>query len=348
MTAQQMERIARRLAGTLAAAGVGLGLTGSAQAQDKVGTSAMAFSRIGIGARAVGMGGGQLAVANDLTTLFWNPAGLTRLSGTRVQVDHANWFVDSKLDWVGGSVNLGNAGAVGVSVTSVRYGNIEYTSDATPDGEFGSGRTFSPNDVSIQLSYAKSLTDAFSLGGSGKYLRESISQSSASAYAFELGMLFKTPFRGVTLAASMTNFGSKTHVTGNDLLQPVTTENPARDDDGSTMLNTQRWNMPLAFNIGVSYLPVSSEQNELLLAVDASHPTDQAESLNLGAQYGWNKILFLRAGYKNLFLPESDEGLTLGAGVQQKLYDVTFTFDYAYQTFRNLNAPQWLSVGVQF
>ena len=85
------------------------------------------------------------------------------------------------------------------------------------------------------------------------------------------------------------------------------------------------------------------------IGVDALHPNDNAESMNIGAEYKLLNLIALRAGYKSLFLDNSEEGLTLGVGLT---YDFApglgFFLDYAYQDFGILDYTQHFAIGVRF
>ncbi len=85
------------------------------------------------------------------------------------------------------------------------------------------------------------------------------------------------------------------------------------------------------------------------LAVDSVHPNDNTEYLNTGAEYGWNDILFVRAGWKSLFERDTEQGWTLGAGFHYRIVgSVKVKVDYAYQDFGRLSDVQYLSLAVVF
>jgi hypothetical protein len=101
--------------------------------------------------------------------------------------------------------------------------------------------------------------------------------------------------------------------------------------------------------VGLAYSPVNTENHKLTLAVDAIHPSDNYESVNLGAEYVYNDFIAFRGGYKSLFLLNSEESFTLGFGLKQILIgNVALKVDYAYQNFKRLTYIQKFSVGVTF
>jgi len=114
-------------------------------------------------------------------------------------------------------------------------------------------------------------------------------------------------------------------------------------------ITTEDWALPLNFKVGVAYKAFSDETHKLTLAMAASHPNDNYESIDLGGEYIFNDFLALRGGYKSLFLIDSQERFTLGVGVQQAVVgNFKFTFDYAYQDFGILKNAQKFSIGIIF
>jgi opacity protein-like surface antigen len=89
--------------------------------------------------------------------------------------------------------------------------------------------------------------------------------------------------------------------------------------------------------------------HSLVVAFDALHPSDDYESINVGAEYGFGDMFFLRGGYKALFLKQSEESFTVGAGIKQTFFgNVGIKVDYSYGDFGRLKDVQKLSVGVTF
>lgn len=316
--------------------------------QTKVGSTAAPFLNIGIGPRAIGMGGGFAATANDVTALYWNPAGISRTEYNEAMFAHTKWFADITFNWAGAKLNLGDYGAVGLSVTYLDYGKMEVTTLREQDG---TGEFFTAKDMSIGLSYAYNLTDRFSIGGSVKYINQSIWNTSADALAFDIGTLFYSEIFDMRIAATISNFGTDMRLTGKDLLvlYDVDPTIYGNNDQILANLRTDGYPLPLLFRVGVAMDVLNSPMHRMTLGVDALHPNDNAESLNIGGEYVFNNFISLRAGYKNLFLKNSQEGLTLGIGIK---YDFSqgygFSFDYAYQDFGILKNTQHLSISVRF
>lgn len=320
----------------------------SAFGQSKIGSTAAPFLNIGVGPRAISMGGAFTATANDISALYWNPAGASRSSTNEAIFTHSTWFADINYEWAAAMVKLGDAGTVGLNLTYLNYGEMEITTLAEQDG---TGQMFSANDLSLGLTYAYNLTDRFSLGGTVKYVQQKIWNSSASAFAVDLGVLFLSDIYGLRIAATITNFGTGMRMDGQDLLvqHDIDPNNYGNNDQILASLRTDEFPLPLTFRIGLAMDVVNIEQHRLTLAVDALHPNDNDESINIGGEYMFNNLIAFRLGYKSLFLSNSEEGFTAGVGLN---YDFASDFgvrvDYAYQDFGVLDYTQHFSLGVKF
>ena len=318
--------------------------------QTKVGSTAGAFLTLGVGPRAISMGGAFIATANDASALFWNPAGVSRVGGSGAMFAHTAWFADIKYDWTGAFVDLGGAGTVGLSINYLNYGEIEVTTNKAQEG---TGEMFSPNDMAVGLTYAYNITDRFSIGGTIKYVRETIWNSSADALAIDVGTLFLSDFAGVRIGAAITNFGTDMQMSGKDLdvLHDINIGENGNNEQILAALKTDEFPIPLTFKIGIAMDVFSNELTRLSIGADAVHPNDNAESLNLGGEFMFKEMLFLRAGYKSLFLDRTAEGLTLGFGVNYSFNPALgLQVDYAYQKLKNslLDDTQHFSIGIKF
>ncbi|MCZ7603113.1 MAG: PorV/PorQ family protein [Melioribacteraceae bacterium] len=322
--------------------------SGLLMSQTKVGSTAAQFLGVPVGPRAISMGGAFVATANDVTSLYWNPAGVSRMNANSALFQHTRWFADIDYNWAGAVLNLGGMGAFGLSVTYLDYGQMEVTTLAEQDG---TGEYFSANDLALGLTYAYNLTDRFSVGGTIKYVNQTIWNSSASGVAIDLGVLFRSDIYGLRIGASITNFGSDMKMDGKDLYvqHDIDRNIFGNNDQILATLNTDAFPMPLAFRVGLAMDVLDLEYHRFTVGVDALHPNDNAESLNLGAEYVFNNLISIRAGYKSLFLDNSEEGLTLGVGLS---YDFApglgFFLDYAYQDFGILDYTQHFAIGVRF
>ena len=333
------------------------GAWSAAQAQSKVGTTAGQFLGIAVGPRAIAMGSAYVASNADVTSLYWNPGAFVQSSTSEFVFSNTEWLVGTKFRWFGFMLNFDGSNAVGLSLTQLDYGEDDVTTVESPDG---TGQRWSANDLAIALSYARKLTDRFSIGGSAKYVGQRIWNESASGVTFDLGLLFVTDFNGMRLGMSMSNFGGDLTMDGEDLQQRVDID-PSHSGSNKTLvakLKTDPWPMPLLFRVGLAMDVVKNEDMSATIALDALRPSDNNESVNLGAEVSWMDLLYLRGGYTSVLTKRSldqygensiEQGPSFGAGLKYTIQGVGgLEVDYAlnkFGVFGNLNT---LAVSIRF
>ena len=281
----------------------------------KVGTTAAAFLKIAAGARTVGMGGAFAAMENDIYSIYWNPAGVSRISGSgSTAFNHANWLADMSFNFAALAINLGDVGSLGLSLTSFSVPDEKVRTVENPEGD---GRYWDASSLAIGLTYARNLTDNFSIGFNMKYIRDQVWDMSASSVAIDVGTLYTTPFNGLRIGASISNFGTKMRLDGRNIYINVDPdENPNTGPNNiPVQLRLNSYDIPLSFRVGLAMEVFKSKLFTLTTALDAVHPNDNTEYVNSGIEMNINGNVFLRAGYKSLFLRDSEQGLTLGFGL---------------------------------
>ncbi len=313
-----------------------------------VGTTAATFLEIGVGARPIAMGGAFVATANDASSMYWNPAGIGRLDAVEILFVHTNWIADMSFEYAGFVIPLGAAGTLGANFTMLDMGEMKVRTIDYPEG---TGVYFEARDIAVGLSYGFNLTERFSLGFTAKYISQKIWNENAESFAIDIGTLYNTALEGLRIGAALTNFGADMQMSGNDLLvyydqDPTRTGN---NDRVFAELQTNAWPLPLNFQLGLAMDLIQNQTHSLTVAVDAVHPIDNTESMHFGVEYGFMGNFFLRGGYRNLFLRDSEEGFTLGGGVNVALMgNFELIADYAYADFGRLDNAQRFSLIVVF
>ena len=316
----------------------------------KTGTTAATFLEISVGAPAIGMGGAFVSLANDATALYWNPAGIATMSSMEAIASHTDWIADTKFDFGGLVWPLGNFGTLGFSFTSLTMADMAVTTVEMPDG---TGEYFSASDLAAGISYARPLSDRFSVGFTAKFIQESIWHESAAALAVDVGTLFKTDlFGGMVIGATLSNFGTPMTLSGSDtreFLQLDATK-PGTNDQIPADIEMNSWDLPLRFQIGVSTNVLQGDDYRWTVAVDALHPNDNYESLNVGSELAYRDFIFLRGGFQSLFLQDSEGGLSLGIGVTSNLISSSsiVKFDYSYRDYGRLEGVHSFSLALRF
>ncbi len=329
--------------------GQGTLLAQISESTTRIGTTAAQFLKIGAGARPLALGGAFSAVEGDINNVYWNPAGLVHAQGLGAATfNHADWLAGMNYDFAAVSLNLGSFGTVALSGVSFR---VPEDIVRTLQNEEGDGRRFDAGSMALGLTYARALTDRFSFGVTFKYINERIWNESANGIAFDVGTLFITPFNDLKIGASMSNFGSKMRLEGRDLffnLDP----NPGVSGGPKNIPSQYRlgeYDMPLVFRVGVAMDVLHYDVLKATVAVDATHPNDNTEYLNMGVELSYNRLVYGRLGYKSLFLKDSEQKLTWGLGIR---YEVTASnmimLDYAFADYGRLLNIQHLSISVSY
>jgi hypothetical protein len=311
----------------------------------KVGTTAAPFLKIEYGARPVGMGGSFVALSDDLSGIYYNPAGLAELDKVTVLGGHTVWFAD--LDY--------NYAAFALPAKYVTYSlwgsflsseNIPITTVEHPEG---TGQTFTYIDGVLGIAASAFLSDRLSIGLSVKYIQQTLYNESASTFALDIGSILRTPFKGLRLGMCMVNYGGRMQLGGNDLIVqtdpwPEYDGNP----DAEARLSTESFPLPLAFKLGVAIDIIGKEHalmqhqgHRLTCALDGIHPNDGQEKVHLGVEYGIYEVLFLRAGYK---LNYDTQKLTAGVGLKVNIGPRDIHVDYAYVDMDVLDATHRFSL----
>ncbi|MDD4857566.1 MAG: PorV/PorQ family protein [Candidatus Krumholzibacteria bacterium] len=262
----------------------------------EAGTSGFLFLRLGNGARASGMGEAFTAVADDATSIYYNPAGMANVAGVELNVTHTEWLQDIRFEQVT-VLNEMFGGTAGISFTGVYYGSM----DRYPDyAALVSDGTFAPYDLSIAGGYAMDIIPNLSAGVTAKLIYEKIDFESATGWAIDIGVIHRSMIRGLTLAASMLNFGPEAKFV------------------------EEKFYPPFQLRGGASYrYDADWLMGNAILAVDAIFPNDGEAKLHSGVEYNYRGLLSVRAGYKANYY---SQGPTLGLGV----YYRNLRFDYAF------------------
>jgi long-subunit fatty acid transport protein len=293
----------------------------------RAGISTAQFLKIGVGGRAAAMGESFVAISDDASSLYWNPAGLAQFAKNQVIFSHNIWVVDINHDFIGIVYHLDTENSFGASLTALTMSEMPVTTEFSP---FGSGEYFGYSDIAISLSYARRMTEQFSFGGTVKYIEETLDKLKMRGVMLDFGTYYRTGLGSTRFAVTVSNFGSE--------LAP----------DGEVVLIGNRTNSewqsfapPTIFRIGFAFEPYETEENKVTTSIQLNHPNDNSENLALGAEYSWRKMLFLRAGYK---FNVDEQNYSFGLGLNVPISIAEFTLDYAFANFQRLGSAHRFSI----
>ena len=313
--------------------------TVSAQQFAPVGTAVAQFLEIGVGARATAMGEAYTAITDDAGSVFWNPAGLSDIEHREVYLAYTSWPAEIAIGGLAFGWNLEDIGTVAISAVYLSTDDMLVTTEFDPEGT--SGQMFNITNYALGLSYSRYMTERLSVGITGKLVREDYFGYGYTAWALDLGTIYHTGFNGLNLAMSILNFGPEINFDGTY----IDYSNPRSYGTG-TEIEFDNYSLPVLFRIGISIDVIADAQNKLLAAVDMVHPNNNLEQYNIGLEYGFQQMFFLRGGYK---LQIDEGGLTLGLGVKYPVnQDMAVQLDYSYNDFGVLSDIHRISFGFGF
>ncbi|MGE5430512.1 MAG: PorV/PorQ family protein [Syntrophomonadaceae bacterium] len=293
----------------------------------RAGISAVQFLKVGVGGRAASMGDAFVAVANDVSALYWNPAGLTQAPLDQVMFSHNEWLTDIKHDFVGGLYHLSSNDAVGVALTSLHMKEMPVTTETQP---FGTGEYFTYGDVAVAVSYSRKMTEQFSFGGTVRYVEETLDKLKMRGVMIDLGTYYWTGLGSSRFAVTVSNFGNNMAPDGEVVLF-----------GGRNKSEWQSFSPPTIFRIGFAFEPYQSEDQMITTSIQLNHPNDNSENVSTGIEYKWKNIFFMRGGYK---FNVEEQNYSLGAGVRMPLRVADVTFDYAFSNFTRLGSAHRFSL----
>ncbi len=176
------------------------------------------FMALGVGARGLAMGNAQSAIVNDVSSAYWNPAGLNDVENLQVSAMHAEWFAGvGKYDYIGFAKNIRNDRAVGVSLIRFGVDNIPNTLslvDGSGNVNYENITTFSSADYGVLLSYAQKLDvlGGIKVGGNVKIIHRKVGSFAKSwGFGIDLGAqyVYKNKLRlGATLRDATSTYNT--------------------------------------------------------------------------------------------------------------------------------------------
>lgn len=282
---------------------------------ENAGTRAMTFLKIGIGAKAMGMGESHVAATDDLYASYWNPAGLARIQKPQLALMHNEWFAGINHQFIGFALPVGDIGTVGASANYLSFGELQGR-----DRDGNETTIFRPYDLALIVSYANAVTSNLAFGANAKFLREQIADESGTGIAFDFGGLYMFPELPLALGFNAQHVGPRVRFV------------------------EEAFGLPFTFRFGAAYQPWSEA---FMLTADVVRPSDNDITTGAGAAYTIANILQLRTGYKYK-LGGNDlggtSGLTGGFGLTLRRFQI----DYALVPFGVLGLTHRFSLVANF
>ena len=239
-------------------------------------------------ARATGMGSAFTGVADDATSVFWNPGGLVNVKGNEVSLNHVTWAADTKLSTA--IIAFNPRSIPGTFALSVRSFWMDPQLVRTAYNPEGTGETFDSGTTTFGLTYARFFTDKFSAGLTLNYIHMGLAEYSVNTGSLDFGIMYRIGIKDLKLGMAMQHLG------------------------GNFTFDERESKLPVLFKVGASFNAFRNEKQRLTLALEFQHPSDNVERANVGGEWGLNEMFFVRAGY-NISYDSEKLAFGFGAGI---------------------------------
>jgi long-subunit fatty acid transport protein len=301
---------------------------------NRTGTAGAQELLIPVGANGIALGGSNVAFASGTDAIYWNPAGLSRMTfGTEAYFSHMSYIADIGIDYGAVGVNFQGIGTFAASFKSISFGNIPVTTEDNPDG---TGATYSPAYVVAGLTYSRNLSDRISVGVNFNLISEAIMSTTATGFALDAGVQYNgLIIPELKLGIVVKNLGPNMTYSGANLYH----QEAGVGSSGWFSTVAAPFELPSQIEMALAYEKKLNEMNDIAVYGDFENNNYSSDLYKVGIQYAFDNMIFLRGGYN--YAPNAVKDVTgqssqiydwsLGAGFNYNLGGLNFTFDYAYR-----------------
>jgi hypothetical protein len=263
--------------------------------KDRAGEAGASELLINPWARSAGWGGANTASIRGLEAMYGNVAGVAFTEGTELIFSNTQWLQgsDVNINTFGLTQKVSETGVLGISIMSIRFGDIPITKYELPEGGIG---TFAPNYMNIGIAYSKAFSNSIFGGFNIKIISQSIADLNAQGVAIDAGIQYVTgPFDNVRFGITLKNIGPTMRFSGDGLA--IRTLLPGQDNQFTVEQRSAEYEMPSQLIIGASYDFLLSEDHTLSVAGNFVSNSFFKDQFSLGLEYALRSYLMLRAGY---------------------------------------------------
>ena len=267
----------------------------------------VAFLKIPVDARVCAIGEAAATHSDNISAIFYNPAGLAGLRSFGAVVSHNEWLLGMNQEYAAAGFGNEELGTFGLSFNYWGSGDIQWVNFR---GETIPGYYFSASDWCLNLGYGRRFGPV-SVGAGFKYLAERNESLATHAFGLDAGAIYETPLTGLKAGLSVTNFGTK------------------------AKLDVEEYSLPLQGRIGWRF-----DWQNLGVAQDFIISETEKPGIAAGAEYRFFDMVALRAGYRTGSSTEGLSGLRAGLGVNYG----GFSVDYAFAPYGELGMTHRISL----
>ncbi|MDX2207708.1 MAG: PorV/PorQ family protein [Gemmatimonadales bacterium] len=338
------------------------------------GTTAAEFLLIGANARGTALGGSYAAMAADVGGLNANPAGIAQMTRPGAQFSQYDYVVGTDLSWGGLAFPVGNgSGAIGFQLGTFGFDDQPVFTVERPEGN---GELFSVSETFAALTFAKNMSDRFSVGITAKGIFDDLGEVSGEAYAVDFGTYFHSNLNGhaVRFAFTVTNLGTRITYDGDPLrseLQrdPLPGDDPIVQEGQPVLLRTRGFDLPTTFRMALAYDAYSSANRRITVMSEFNQLKSNKAAYGFATEAAVDRIggssfgVALRGSYSdqpanttetdffgvkldNLKNDEKLQGLAFGGGLTYDTPSFLLGFDYAWKKLGLLGNTNFFTVTV--
>jgi hypothetical protein len=263
--------------------------------KDRAGEAGASELLINPWARSSGWGGANTASVRGLEAMYGNVAGVSFTEGTELIFSNTQWLQGSEIsiNTFGFTQRLSETGVLGLSIMSMRFGDIPITTEDIPEGGIG---TFAPSYMNIGISYAKAFSNSIYGGINIKIISQSIADLSAQGVAIDAGIQYVTGEReNIKFGITLKNIGPTMRFSGDGMA--IRTLLPGQDNQFTVEQRSAEYEMPSQLIIGAAYDFIFSEDHSLSVAGNFISNSFFKDQFSLGLEYSLKSYLMLRGGY---------------------------------------------------
>jgi Uncharacterised protein family (UPF0164) len=355
--------------------GVPIGLAAQNQEnQDNVayGTTSAEFLNFGAGARGTALGGAYAAIATDVSSLYYNPAGSALLSRPGVLIGTYDYVADTRYSWGGVAFPFGGgARTIGLQIGTFGFGDQPVY---TPDQPEGTGETYSVSETFAGITFSQNFSDRFAAGVTAKGIFDQLGDVSGSAFAVDFGTHFHADLNGhpIRFAFVVSNLGTNLSYAGDAIeadapRDSIPGQDPVPQNPQPAEFKTKGFSLPTLFRVGLAYDLITGETNRLTLISEFNQPNNNGAGFSAGGEWmtqrlgGSNFGVALRGSYSytsaNKLGPtdpattalndeENLQGLAFGGGVNYASGNFNLGLDYAWKYLGVLGGTNFFSVSL--
>ena len=347
-----------------------------------VGVRAAEFLEIPVGARGIGMGSAYSAVTDDISSIWWNPAGLGFLEQREVMLTVVDYTMDLTYSYLAAAAPVAD-GTV-VLGGFLGYLDIPEMDITTVNSPLGTGNTFNAYDMQMGGSVAYTFSDRFVGGLNVKYVHQDVFNNiGGSAFAIDAGAIYHSELGGreIKFAFAIQNLGTNITMSGPNMLYEVGPETPGGDipigygdfstDPTAISRRATRWayrqthtfRLPTVVKLALAYNLVTSEKANWLATGELWRNSNTPLSYASGTELSYNFTPYMSGALRLGWLIQSDEytegaddygyaylgddptlrGISIGGGIKRDISGRTITFNYAYRNKGRLSADNFFT-----